>query len=136
MNLFAAMQLFVQVIEAGSFSAAAEQLGRGRSQVSRQLAALEKHLGAKLIHRTTRSLSLTSAGAEYLQACKSILNEVEVAASQLAKDTSLPKGVIRISLPLSFGLIKGQAWLIEFMQQHPEIELKVALTWRCALPTP
>lgn len=128
MNLFAAMELFIQVIEAGSFSAAAEQLGRGRSQVSRQLAALEKHLGAKLIHRTTRSLSLTSAGARYLQACKSILNEVEVAADQLLSDNSQPQGLIKISLPLSFGLIKGQAWLIEFMQQYPAIELKVHLS--------
>lgn len=125
MNLFAAMQLFVQVIEAGNFSAAAELLDRDRSQVSRQIAALEKYLGTKLIHRTTRNLSLTSAGAKYLTACQEILAQVEVASSQLANENQQLQGLIRISLPLSFGLIKGQAWLIDFMQQHPEIELKV-----------
>lgn len=125
MNLFAAMQLFVQVIEAGSFSAAAELLDRDRSQVSRQIAALEKHLGTKLIHRTTRSLSLTSAGEKYLTACQEILAQVETASSQLVSENQQLQGLIKISLPLSFGLIKGQDWLIDFMQQHPDIELKV-----------
>ena len=70
------MQTFVRVAEAGSFTAVAEQLQVARSAVTRQIAALEKHLGAKLMTRSTRSLTLTAAGAAYLEKCRVILNLV------------------------------------------------------------
>lgn len=125
MNLFEAMRLFVRVAELGSFSAVAEQLEVGRSVVSRQIAALEKHLDVKLIHRTTRRLSLTTEGSLYLERCHQILGMVEAANSDLLAQDSAPRGVIKISLPLSFGLIKVHAWLLEFLNHYPEIDLRI-----------
>lgn len=125
MNLFEAMKLFVRVAELGSFSAVAEQLGVGRSVVSRQIATLERYLKVKLIHRTTRRLTLTTEGSLYLESCQQILGMVEAASSSLLAQDAAPRGVIKISLPLSFGLIKVHAWLLEFMNQHPEVDLRV-----------
>ena len=79
MDKLDAMQTFVRVAEAGSFTAVADQLQVARSAITRQIAALEKHLRVKLITRSTRSLTLTSAGAAYLEKCRVILNLVEVA---------------------------------------------------------
>lgn len=125
MNLFEAMKLFVRVAELGSFSAVAEQLGVGRSVVSRQIAALEKHLRVKLIHRTTRRLSLTTEGRLYLENSHQILSLVEAANSELLAKDAVPRGVIKMSLPLSFGLLKVQGWLMEFMRLYPEVELRL-----------
>ena len=75
-----------------------------RSVVTRQVAALESHLGAKLLARSTRRLSLTSAGAAYLEKCRVILNLVEVAEAGLAEERQTPRGLIRLSLPLVYAL--------------------------------
>ena len=79
MDRLQAMHVFVRVAELGSFSAVAQQLGVARSVITRQIAALEEHLGIKLMVRSTRRLTLTSAGAAYLEKCRVILNLVEVA---------------------------------------------------------
>src|SRR5699024_8489438 len=125
MNLFEAMRLFVRVAELGSFSAVAEQLGVGRSVVSRQIAALEKYLGVKLIHRTTRRLSLTTEGGLYLENCHQILSLVEAANSELVAERATVQGPIKISLPLSFGLQKAHARLLEFLQAHEGVDLRI-----------
>lgn len=125
MNLFEAMKLFVRVAELGSFSAVAEQLGVGRSVVSRQIAALEKYLGVKLIHRTTRRLSLTTEGRLYLENSHQILGMVEAANAELLTEDAAPSGLIKISLPLSFGLLKVHAWLMEFMRLYPQVDLRI-----------
>ena len=83
MNRFEAMSLFVRVAERGSFAAAAEQFGVARSVVTRQVAALETHLGVKLMERSTRRLTLTSAGAASLEKCRVILNLVEAAETDV-----------------------------------------------------
>ena len=80
MDRLEAMHLFMRVAELGSFSAVAMQLGVARSVVTRQIAALENHLGVKLMARSTRRLALTSAGAAYLEKCRVILNLVDTAA--------------------------------------------------------
>lgn len=123
MNLLEAMHLFVKVAELGSFTAAANHLGVGRSVVSRQIAALEKHLGSKLIHRTTRSLSLTTVGRAYLEKCRHILYLVEESETQILAQDATPNGPIKISLPLSYGKKVLVPWLLEFSQLYPEIEL-------------
>jgi len=97
----------------------------GRSVVSRQIAALEKHLRVKLIHRTTRRLSLTTEGRLYLENSHQILSLVEAANSELLAKDAVPRGVIKMSLPLSFGLLKVQGWLMEFMRLYPEVELRL-----------
>ena len=84
MDRLQAMQLFVRVAELNSFSAVAQQMGVARSVVTRQIAGLEQHLGLKLMARSTRRLTLTSAGAAYLEKCRVILNLVEAAETGIA----------------------------------------------------
>ena len=123
MDRLDAMRLFVRVAELGSFSAVALQLGVARSVVTRQVAALETHLGAKLLARSTRRLSLTSAGAVYLEKCRVILNLVEVAETGLAEERQTPRGLIRLSLPLVYGLKHLAPLLLEFARLYPEVAL-------------
>jgi DNA-binding transcriptional LysR family regulator len=117
------MHLFVRVAELGSFAAVAQQLGLARSVVTRQIAALEAHLGVKLMARSTRRLSLTSAGTAYLEKCRVILNLVETAETDVAEERVNPRGNIRISLPLSFGLKRLAPLLLEFSRRYPEVGL-------------
>jgi DNA-binding transcriptional LysR family regulator len=123
MDRLDAMHLFVRVAERGSFSAVAQQLGLARSVVTRQIAALEAHLGVKLLARSTRRLSMTSAGAAYLEKCRVILNLVEAAETGVAEERLVLRGPLRISLPLSFGLRHLAPLLLEFAAGHPEVTL-------------
>lgn len=125
MDRIDAMRLFVRVAELGSFSAVAHQLGLARSVVTRQIAALEGHLGAKLMLRSTRRLSLTAAGSAYLEKCRVILNLVEAAETGIAEERAAPRGRIRISVPLSFGLKRVAPLLLEFSQRYPEVSLDI-----------
>jgi DNA-binding transcriptional LysR family regulator len=104
MNQLDAMRTFMRVAELGSFAAVANQLGTVRSVVTRQVAALEEHLGVKLMVRSTRSLTLTSAGAAYLDKCRAILDMVDAAEAELMEERATPRGKLRVSLPLSYGL--------------------------------
>lgn len=119
------MRLFVRVAELGSFSAVAQQMNVARSVVTRQVAALEVHLGAKLLARSTRRLSLTSAGASYLEKCREILSLVEAAEADLREDRQAPRGQIRITLPLSFGIRQLMPMFGEFMAANPGISLEL-----------
>jgi len=123
MDRLDAMRLFLRVAELGSFSAVALQTGVARSVVTRQIAALETHLGVKLMARSTRRLALTSAGAAYLEKCRVILNLVEAAEADVAEERLTPRGNIRISLPLSFGLKRLAPLLLDFSQRHPDVSL-------------
>jgi DNA-binding transcriptional LysR family regulator len=123
MDKLNAMQLFVRVAETGSFSAVADQLDVARSVVTRQISALEKQLGTKLMTRSTRSLTLTTAGSAYLEKCRVILNMVDAAESSLLVEKTEPRGRIRLGLPLSFGLQRLMPALLEFAQAHSNIEL-------------
>lgn len=123
MDRLDAMKLFIRVAELGSFAAVAQQLGVARSIVTRHIAGLEAHLGVKLMARSTRRLSLTSAGTTYLEKCRVILNLVEAAETDVAEDRLMPRGNIRMSLPLSFGLKRLVPLLIDFSQRYPEVGL-------------
>lgn len=128
MDKLDAMQTFVRVAEAGSFIAVANQLQVARSVVTRQVAALEKHLGTQLITRSTRSLTLTAAGSAYLEKCRVILNMVDAAESSLAEEKAVPRGRIRLGLPLSYGLQALVPLLLDFADQQPFIELIMDLS--------
>jgi DNA-binding transcriptional LysR family regulator len=123
MDRIDAMRLFVRVSELNSFSAAAQQLGLARSAVTRQIAALEAHLGVKLLARSTRRLALTTAGTAYLEKCRVILNLVDAAETGLAEERQTPRGAIRLSLPLSFGLRHLAPLLLDFASLYPEVSL-------------
>ncbi len=130
MDRLDSMKIFVRVAELGSFSAVAKQLDVARSVVTRQVAALEAHLGAKLIARSTRSLSLTSAGTAYLERCREILNLVEAAETGLAEERLVPRGLLRLSVPLSFGLRHLLPLLIDFNVTYPELSCELDFTDR------
>lgn len=123
MDRLDAMHLFVRVAELGSFSAVAQQLGIARSVVTRQIAALESHLAVKLMVRSTRRLALTSAGTAYLEKCRVILNLVEAAETGVAEERQTPRGNIRISVPLSYGLKRLAPLLLDFSRRYPEVGL-------------
>ena len=119
------MRLFVRVAELGSFAAVAQQLNVARSVVTRQIAALETHLGTMLIARSTRRMSLTSAGASYLEKCREILSLVEAAEAGLTEQRQAPRGDIRITLPFSFGIRQLMPMFGDFMAANPDISLEL-----------
>ncbi len=123
MDRLAAMQTFVRVAEAGSFTAVADQLNVARSAVTRQIAALEAHLGVKLMARSTRRLSLTSAGATYLEQCRDILDRIDEAEGDLAGERQTLRGAIRATVPLTFGLMHLTRLILEFSKAHPDIRI-------------
>jgi DNA-binding transcriptional LysR family regulator len=125
MDRLDAMRTFVRVAELGSFSALAQQLGVARSVVTRQVAALEARLGTRLMVRSTRKLSLTSAGTAYLEKCRVILNLVEAAETDAAEARAVVRGSIRIGLPLSFGLKRLAPLLLEFSELQPAVHLEM-----------
>lgn len=119
------MAMFVRVAELGSFAAAARQQGIARSIVTRHIAQLESELGIKLITRSTRRLTLTSAGSAYLEKCREILDLIESAESELAHEHLTLRGPVRASLPLSYGIKRLSPLLLEFAEQHPEVRLEM-----------
>jgi DNA-binding transcriptional LysR family regulator len=91
--------------------------------VTRQIAALEAHLGIKQLARSTRRLSLTASGALYLEKCQLILNLVEAAETDVAEERGTPRGSIRVSVPLSYGVKYLAPLLLVFARQYPEVHL-------------
>ena len=98
MDKFDAMQMFVRVIEKGSFSAVAKERGIGQPAVSKQISGLEDELGTELIHRTSRSIALTDAGRDFYESSLRILDELENATSRIGRGQTAPKGLIRVTV--------------------------------------
>ncbi len=114
---------FVQAAEARSFSEAGRVLGISSSAVGKSVARLEERLGVRLLHRSTRSITLTSEGTLFLERCRRILCEVEAAKLELLVTRQAPQGKLRVSLPLASGLVMPA--LTAFMHRYPAIELDV-----------
>ncbi len=119
------MALFVAVVEAHSFRAAAEQMGMTPSAVSKQLSRLEDRLGARLLNRTTRRLGLTEVGAVYYEHARRILADIEEAERAVSASQAVPRGLLRISVPLSFGRVQIAPILPEFLRRYPEVRVSV-----------
>jgi len=122
-----ALRTFVTVVEAGGFSRAAELLDSTTAAVSRRVAALEQRLGARLLHRTTRTMSLTEAGERYYRDLVEILRALEEADARVAGETAEPQGTLRITAPLSFGVRRLSPLLCEFMTLHPHLRVMLVL---------
>ncbi|MGA0611777.1 LysR family transcriptional regulator [Caldimonas sp. KR1-144] len=118
---------FVAVAESGSISEAARRLHLSKSVVSERLADLEQVLGAQLLHRTTRKLSLTEDGAAFLEKSARILREVDEAQSEMAQRRGSLVGPLRISAPVTFGRMHLAPALMPFLRAHPGIELTLEL---------
>ncbi len=130
MDQFKAMQVFVDVADLGSLSAAANKLDMSRAMATRYIASLEKTLGVRLLHRSTRSLGVSSAGNAMLPYCRQILGLSEKMHSSVAQKDTAPQGLIRIASSVSF----GQSYLAEavwrFMDMFPSVSVEMVLTDR------
>ncbi|MFN2310228.1 MAG: LysR family transcriptional regulator [Gammaproteobacteria bacterium] len=122
MRRFEDMQTFVRVVDAGSISAAAAQLGVAKSAVSRRLSELEARLGVQLLRRTTRRLNLTDTGRGFYDRCRRILADLEEAEAAVSQAHATLRGRLRVAAPLSFGLRHLGPAITEFMRAHPQVE--------------
>jgi DNA-binding transcriptional LysR family regulator len=122
MDRFADMKMFVAVVEAGSISAAADRLEVAKSAVSRRLADLEARLGAELLHRTTRRLTLTDSGRAFYERAQRILADLEEAEQAVTQAHGAVRGRLKVALPLSFGLKHVAPLINAFMALHPAVE--------------
>lgn len=130
MDRFREIQSFVAVVEAGSFVAAADALRSSKAAISRSVADLEARLGARLLHRTTRRLSLTEAGREYFDRARQILEELEEADSLAGEATSRAVGLLKVNAPLAFGVRHLAPLWGAFMDANPDVKLDITLTDR------
>lgn len=124
------MSVFDRVVRAGSFSAAARDLGVSTAVVSRRIAALEARLGIRLLHRTTRRVALTDEGANYHESVVRILQEVEEAESAASAGRLEPRGVLKVAMPASFGHRHIAPLIPKFARRYPQIELALQLSDR------
>lgn len=125
-----AVRLFVQVAEEASFRAAAEALAVPRSTVSRRILALEDALGARLLMRTTRKVTLTEAGSAYLKACRPAMNALDEAWRALSEGVAETRGRLRVTAPVTFGEGFLGAALADYAASHPRVSVEVVLTDR------
>ncbi|WP_076591214.1 LysR family transcriptional regulator [Herminiimonas arsenitoxidans] len=127
MDRITAMQVFVTVVDSGSQSAAADQLDLSRPVVSRYLAELEEWAGARLLHRTTRKLSLTAAGAEMLPRCRQMLELATDMKTVVALPADAPQGLLRITVSTSFGQTHLAEAVAEYVQRYPGVTVDMLL---------
>ncbi|MFZ2854908.1 MAG: LysR family transcriptional regulator [Rhodocyclaceae bacterium] len=130
MELLNDMALFVEVVKARGFRRAAESVGMPNSTVSRRISSLEKAIGLRLLHRTTRRIELTEAGQIYFERCKRIVDEAKLAHEQLGELLAQPSGVLRASLPVDFANIYLAPLIAEFARRYPGISFDFDLTPR------
>ena len=122
------IEVFVTVVEKGSFVGAGEALNLSRAAVSKSVSELEKRVGGRLLQRTTRRISLTEAGTAYYQRCKHILDQVDEADQAVGVVTGRAVGRLKVNAPLSFGIqYLGNLWG-PFLKQYPELELEIVLS--------
>jgi LysR family transcriptional regulator, regulator for bpeEF and oprC len=121
----ASMRTFMRVADLGSFTRAADALGLSRAVVSTHVADLERHLGVKLLHRTTRKVNLTADGSEYLERCRRILAEVQAAEETVKRTRLKPQGRLRIDVPAEFGRRLLVPALNDFTARYPDLSLEV-----------
>ncbi|WP_297351836.1 LysR family transcriptional regulator [Paraburkholderia sp.] len=132
MDKLLAMTTFVRVVEAQSFSKAAETLSMPRSSVTTVIKNLEAHLGTPLLRRSTRTLSLTDAGARYFASCQAILSDIAKAEIDLSSDATTPRGRVRAGMPGLIARAIVLPRLLEFEKRFPDIELVLGLSDRPA----
>lgn len=127
MDTLKAMQVFVAVVDTGSQTAAADTLGLSRPVVSRYIAELEGWTGARLLHRTTRKLSVTPAGNETLQRCRQVLALTDAMQSAVAVPDSTPQGLLRITVSTSFGQLHLAHAVADFVKRYPAVSIDLVM---------
>jgi DNA-binding transcriptional LysR family regulator len=130
MDRLESLSAFVAVAKARGFSAAARELGIPLATINRRVVDLERDLGARLLHRSTRQVSLTEIGRNFFVACERILDELREAQEAATGEYGSPKGVLAITAPMGFGRLYLQPVALEFLAAHPDINLKLLLVDR------
>lgn len=130
MDKYQEMRVFTAVVDAGSFVAAADGLGMSKAAVSRYVSDLEQRLGARLLHRTTRKLSLTAEGEVFLARSRDILASIEDSEAEISTRSHTASGLLKVSVPVSFGIQHLAPLWSEFVQAHPRVSLDVQLADR------
>lgn len=125
MDRLDSMAVLLAVIEAGSLSQAGRKLGMPLPTISRKLSELEDHLGARLVIRTSRQLTLTDAGRSYVAACQRILLQIDEAERAVAGEYVAPRGGLVIAAPVMFGRLHVLPVVTEFLKAYPEIEVRL-----------
>lgn len=131
MDIDSAFRIFIKVADTESFSTAAKQLGMGQPAVSKQVSALEDHLGSRLLHRSTRSITLTDEGRELLDHARHAVAAIDHAVDQLQGAKASPKGLLRLSSQTAFARMRLVPHLAQVMATFPELELDIVTqdTW-------
>lgn len=124
------IRIFVTTTEQGSFAASAKKLGLTRSAVGKAIIRLESYLGVRLLHRTTRKMSLTTDGQTFYKSCVEILESIEIAENTIRKDKLIPKGVLKLTLSQAFGRIIVLPLLKEFIENWPQLGLEISFSDR------
>ena len=119
---------FVAVVKTLSFTAAAKKSGTSVARVSRRVAALEERLGVKLLHRTTRKVSLTEAGQLYFDHCRALVDGLELAELTVTRMQSSPHGLVKLTAPTIYGEKHLTPLLIKFLERYPQVDLDLILT--------
>lgn len=127
-DLLQCMRSFQRVVERGSFSAVARELHLGQSAVSKQVAALEAHLGVRLLLRSTHELSLTEEGAEYYRHCLSVLAALEEAEAAVGRHDRSPSGTLRVSCSIAFGHYLLIPRLAALLDRYPRLQVEVLMS--------
>ena len=130
MDLLGSMKTYVAVVDSGSFASAAMRLDVSRAMVSKQVQKLEEHLGTRLLNRTTRRLSLTETGRAFYERSVQILGDVNEAEQIAGQMTTLPRGVLRVTIPLSYGQHRLGSIIGAYTQAYPQVQLDIALSDR------
>ncbi|MGE5171178.1 MAG: LysR family transcriptional regulator [Rudaea sp.] len=130
MDRFQAITAFAAVVQAGSFARAAERLDLSVSAVSRQIADLEAHLGARLLNRSTRRLSLTESGQAFYERCVQLLADLTEAEEEVGASAIVPRGTLKLTASISFGARYLAAAIADFQRKHPELRFDIELSDR------
>jgi len=130
MDRFDAIRVFTQVVESGSFAKAAERLGLSTSAASRQVAELEAHLQTRLLNRTTRRVSLTESGQGFYERCVQLLADLTEAEQEAARAAVVPRGTIKLTTSINFGVRHLAPAIAEFLAAHREVRFDVSLSDR------
>ena len=130
MDRFQSLTAFARVVESGSFARAADRLELSVSAVSRQIGELEAHLGVRLLNRTTRRLSLTESGRAFHERCVQLLADLAEAEEEVGAAAIVPRGTLRITASVSFGVGYLAPVIAEFQRQHPQLRFDIELSDR------
>ncbi len=134
MDKFESMYAFTQVVEQGSFAAAARKMNLSRSSVNKMVIQLENHLGVQLLYRTTRQVTPTDTGKAFYKRCLDILSSLEEAELAVSAQHSEPKGILRINAPMSFGMSVLGSKVAEFISRYEKIKIQLTLEDRFVDP--